>query len=79
MARPRRESHYSDGITDQKTSGPTSATKSAKAEIVAREPLERRHRNKSLRLAVNKDAYYHRREGEHDQKSAEYHNQPNTG
>jgi hypothetical protein len=46
-------------------------------DIVAPGPLERRRR-KSLPLAVNKDAYDHRRKGEHDQKAAEYHNQPNT-
>jgi hypothetical protein len=29
-------------------------------------------------LTVKKDAYDHRRKGEHDQKAAEYHSQPNT-
>jgi hypothetical protein len=35
------------------------------ADIAATE-LERGHRRKSLPLAVDKDAYDHRRKGEHD-------------
>jgi hypothetical protein len=49
-----------------------------KADVVAPGPLERRHRSKSLPLAVNEDAYEHRCEGEDDQKAAEYHSEPNT-
>jgi hypothetical protein len=49
-----------------------------KADIVVPGSLERRHRSKSLPLAVNKDAYEHRCEGEDDQKAAEYHSEPNT-
>jgi hypothetical protein len=41
------------------------------ADIAAPEPHERRHRRESLPSA-EKDAYDHRREGEHDQKAAEY-------
>jgi hypothetical protein len=37
--------------------------------------VKRRHRRKSLPLAVNKDACDRRRKGEHDQKAAEYHSQ----
>jgi hypothetical protein len=49
-----------------------------KADVVAPGTLERRHRSKSLPLAMNKDAYEHRCEGEDDQKAAEYHSEPNT-
>jgi hypothetical protein len=49
-----------------------------KADVVAPGPLERRHRSKSLPLAVNEDPYEHRCEGEDDQKAAEYHREPNT-
>jgi hypothetical protein len=41
------------------------------ADIAPPEPHERRHRRESLPSA-EKDAYDHRREGEHDQKAAEY-------
>jgi hypothetical protein len=39
------------------------------ADIAAPEPHERRHRRLP---SAEKDAYDHRREGEHDQKAAEY-------
>ena len=56
MVRSRRESRHRDGITDQKSLQPTSATKSAKSRLM--------HRNKFMRtgnsfaaLTVNANLY----------------------
>jgi hypothetical protein len=41
MVRSRRESHHSDGITDQKNLQQTSATKSAKSGLMQRSKQHR--------------------------------------